>query len=1011
MSNSAKRSHLLRSTILVSVAAASLNGYAALAQETESENAAVETRQSDDRIVVTGSRIRRDAFSADSPIEVFDADAAALQGSLDIADFLQSSTVAAGSPQVTAATSAQFVQNGGLGAETLSLRGLGANRTLVLLNGRRAGPAGVRGGVSAFDLNVIPLSAIQRVEVLKDGASSVYGSDAVAGVVNIITNNEDGGTFDAFASVPEAGAGLEFRINGSYGDSFERGRFRVTADYYRQEELAQGDRDYFQCGEAYVSNPDGTRADVVDPRTGAFACEDLLWGHVWTYDYADGFANGTTNLDYAGTKLIQYDYNGALAANGLTQIGNNHANPYWMGTPDGWYAMNQSDPLMRALTDYDHPFQDASTMVPDTERFTLFAEGEYQLTNNARLYGEALFNRRETYNNSYRQYWTYIYNSNFDFATFDVDPAAGDPRSAGWTGAQWLSPTAVTDHADSSVAIDYMRFVAGVDGQGLPFLPDWTWDASLQFSRSDGEYWNERVFDDAISPYQFSVGSCAGTVTPVRGANCVDVNWLSPSLLSGNPTPEERAFLFGEETGTTVYEQLSFEGVVSGDLFTLPAGPVGVAVGVHYRTDEITDTPGEITLANNAWGSSGAGITAGDDTTQAIFGEAVIPLLAGQPLAEELTLTVSGRYTDVESYGTGDTYKVGLNWAINDLVRLRATHGTSFRTPALFELYLADQTSFSGQRNVDPCINWQDNLDAGNITQRIASNCAADGIPDDHSGAGSSATIVTGGGLGVLEAETSESTTFGVIFTPSFINLRVAVDYFEIEMENQVDQLGANRIVSGCYNSDDFANEPLCDLFTRNPNSGNGANLITEVRDSFINVNSQINRGIDINADYFHEFGFGDLTVNSRVAIQLEDQVDLLGGNVEDTNGEAGNPELVGELNFNFVRGDWSAFWGMRYVGQTSNFDSYYDGNSSQTYLGNDVVYKLRTEAVVYHSASIAREFDTVNIRAGVSNIFDEHPPAVTTISGEYSTVGTSAFYSQYDWMGRRFYVNFSKTF
>lgn len=235
MSNSAKRSHLLRSTILVSVAAASLNGYAALAQETESENAAVETRQSDDRIVVTGSRIRRDAFSADSPIEVFDADAAALQGSLDIADFLQSSTVAAGSPQVTAATSAQFVQNGGLGAETLSLRGLGANRTLVLLNGRRAGPAGVRGGVSAFDLNVIPLSAIQRVEVLKDGASSVYGSDAVAGVVNIITNNEDGGTFDAFASVPEAGAGLEFRINGSYGDSFERGRFRVTADYYRQE--------------------------------------------------------------------------------------------------------------------------------------------------------------------------------------------------------------------------------------------------------------------------------------------------------------------------------------------------------------------------------------------------------------------------------------------------------------------------------------------------------------------------------------------------------------------------------------------------------------------------------------------------------------------------------------------------------------------------------------------------------------------------------------------------------
>ena len=141
-----------------------------------------------EEVVVTGSRIRRDTFSSTSPIDVLSVDIAELQGVEDLAGLLQTATVASGSSQVTAASSTAFVQAGGTGAQTISLRGLGANRTLVLLNGRRAGPAGIRGQVSSFDLNTIPLSAVENVEILKDGASSVYGSDAVAGVVNIITD-------------------------------------------------------------------------------------------------------------------------------------------------------------------------------------------------------------------------------------------------------------------------------------------------------------------------------------------------------------------------------------------------------------------------------------------------------------------------------------------------------------------------------------------------------------------------------------------------------------------------------------------------------------------------------------------------------------------------------------------------------------------------------------------------------------------------------------------------------
>jgi len=151
-------------------------------------------------VLVTGTRIRHDGFSSSQPMDVVSPDVAALQGVGDVTRLLQTSTIAAGSPQVTAATSTAFVQNGGTGAQTLSLRGLGANRTLVLLNGRRAGPAGVRGGVSSFDFNVLPLSVIERVEILKDGASSIYGSDAVAGVVNIITKKGEGATVDAYFS-------------------------------------------------------------------------------------------------------------------------------------------------------------------------------------------------------------------------------------------------------------------------------------------------------------------------------------------------------------------------------------------------------------------------------------------------------------------------------------------------------------------------------------------------------------------------------------------------------------------------------------------------------------------------------------------------------------------------------------------------------------------------------------------------------------------------------------------
>lgn len=954
-----------------------------------------------EEIVTTGSRIRKDVFSSSTPMDVIDMEEASIQGIANVGQLLQNSTAAAGSPQVTSALSAAFVENGGIGTSTISLRGLGANRTLVLLNGRRAGPSGTRGGVSSFDLSVLPLSTIERIEVLKDGASSIYGSDAVAGVVNIITRREDGGTIDGYVSMPSESGGEQTRLSASWGRDYNRGGFRVTADYNKQEELARGDRDYFNCGNDYVFDPEtGSRADVIDPRTGAPKCSDLTWGHIWIYDY------GATNIP--GGNRAQFDYNGNLG-NYIPGYGP-VTDPADLQTPAGWFPTGY-DRASSGVEQADHPFQDAESLIPETELTTIYAEGDFRLGESVEMYGEVLLNRRKTTVNSYRQFWNYAYSGNFDF----VDGFAGGSQltaDAGWNGLQWFSPTAITDHNDSEITVDYQRFLGGLRGE---FSNGWSWDTTVAYSTSDGDYKNERIYNDSIRDQNWTTGddSCVGQFTSVGGLPCVDVRWFSEDVMNGNLTADERAYLFGEEAGNTEYKQLSFDGYVTGELMDLPAGPLSIATGVHYREDEIDDNPGAITLASNAWGSSAAGRTVGDDKTQALFVEFDVPLVDDAPGIKNLTLNASARYTDVSSYGSDTTWKTGINWQIVDSFRIRANVGTSFRTPALFELYLADQTSF-GNRSIDPCIQWGQELADGNITETTAANCAADpaGLPPDYTGATITPTIITGGGFGVLAAETSESTTFGFIWQPSFADLSVSIDYFEIEINDEVAQLGSSAIVGGCYRSDTGyafgGTEPLCRQFDRSlPNDG-----IDNVSDSYLNIASQTNRGLDYAVRYGNDLGgWGDLRINVSANKQLEDKVALFADEVDDLNKIIGDPEWVGEYSISLARGDLEVYYNGRYVGKADNQRFYSDDLT--TVFGEPVKQVLGVDSVLYHSVSASYNFEDMGIRAliGVANMTDEAPPQVSSRGTDFSTAGNSAFYSQYDWYGRRVFMNLTWDF
>ena len=944
------------------------------AQDDEDEVEEVE------EVVVTGSRIRRDEFSSSAPIQVITGDQAVLEGLVDTAELLQQSSVASGSFQIDNQLTG-FVVEGGPGINSISLRGLGANRTLFLLNGRRVGPSGTRGQVQAVDLNAIPGSLLERVEVLTDSASTIYGSDAIAGVVNYITRtNLDGLEVRGFYRYPEAGDVTIQNYSVGWGTTFDRGYFQAGFDYYGQTALTRGDREGTACLADYLFNPNTMEPlDHLDQVTGEPQCYNIFAQAI----------RGNAGLGQMDFIFHQPGYNYAVPGNNSPIAG--MARQGRAGYP-GTYEYYQGR----------HPLTDRATVLSPVDRYTLSASGGFDLTPTTEVYGEFLYNQRRSEQDGVRQFFPTV-------ATTSPNGQRPD------TGTPFLGSTVlpiIPLASDQDQQVDYIRGVVGIRGDfgGSGFLNTWAWDLYGQISRSDGEYTGDFIYADRVSAVtgidptggffvgDFDDGSDAcydpntDPVAPdyanVSGYSCAQLPGGLPltgeRIIRGNFNQAERDFLFGRETGNTTYDHMYVEGVINGDLFELPAGVVGAALGFHIRREEIDDTPGAMAQAGNYWGSTSAGRTTGSDTVRELFGEVEVPLIRGFTGVEDLTLSLSGRFSDYDSYGSNSTYKVGLNWQINPAWRLRGTFGTGFRAPALYELYLANQTGFLSQLAVDPCINYQDSNNPN-----IQANCATDGLPPDFPNGGSSATVTTAGGLGVLEPETAEAFTVGAIWTPSFIDLSVAVDYFDILIEDAVLGLGAS-VVAQCYAvaPSEFATNPFCTFFTRDAVTGR----ILTIDNTYRNVNSQTNRGLDLNVRYGHEFGFGDLTVSGQATWQFEDVVALLDGSLpQDNNGETTEPDFTANLNFIFERGDWTGFWGINMFGKASDTESfggdvflntrYADipggnlGTNCAVQPNYCVYYKQYTEFTAFHTVSLQYRMDDWTFQVGIRNLFDEYNP------------------------------------
>ncbi len=1039
------RKFLFGTTVMVGFAAAALAAApsAAFAQGTPPATtppASTTTSSSDEgntveALVITGSRIKRTEYTSSAPIQVITAEQSTLEGLVDTTEILQQSTIASGSFQVNNQLTG-FVTDGGPGANTISLRGLGATRTLVLLNGRRVGPAGTRGTVGPVDLNVIPNSIVERFEILKDGASSIYGSDAVAGVINIITKqNYDGIELNAFTNIPFEQGGETYRLSAAWGKTFDRGYFNIAADYYEQKVLRRGDRNDTNCAADYefAGGRGGARVDYINTYPGQdasdkFKCYNLFANVLRTGNYGD--------LIYPDAGVVYPNAaqgnSGGPTCNSVTLVcaGTSGGN-----TPTPFGFVRQGRAGFPATFPYSHqdsaPFQRASILSP-VKRTSVFMTGGYDLTPNAELYGELLLNRRESAQYGARQFFPGVSTANANIP-------------AGWEPTLGSLLPIIPLKSDRTQTVDYWRAVAGVRGD-ISFMDGWSYDLFYQHSDSNADYTTDIIYNDRVNAV-VGAAQCNQAAITISGGQCSNlpggVNWTSSAVLNGNFSAAQAAFLFAKETGNTTYTQDSAELSITGDLFTLPAGPLGSAFGVSWRKDKIDDLPGLNERSGNLWGSTSAGETKGSDTVKEVFGELEIPLFKGLPGIESLDAQVSGRYTDYKSYGSDSTYKVGLNWQISNAWRIRATKGTSFRAPALYELYLANQTSFLGQTAIDPCINY-----VASSSATLAANCAAAGIPATYTtatafGGGSSALIIAGGGAGVLKAETSDAKTYGVIWTPSFIDLSVAIDYFEITVNNEITRFGAANTIGQCYRNSPFPG-PFCSLFTRSATTFN----ITSVFDGYLNVAEQINNGLDLNTHYTHEFDFGKFTLDTSATWTFKDTTALLAGATTDQNGTTTEPDFTAQINARFDKGDWTFFWGVNLVGKQSDSgpesfggdvfpSTRYSSNCTAkvnangvrpgvvlnqviagtcasllpagygplTVVSTPVYFKQYDEFTATHDISVRKKMDSWTLQAGIQNLFDERPPSQS--AGQFR-IGTAAI-NQYDVIGRRAFVQVSK--
>jgi iron complex outermembrane receptor protein len=1036
------KERLLRSSVLAGFAAALFAAAPAVAQEPEQTDAEEEEEEASsggDRIVVTGSRLRRDEFTSVSPLQVVDGDVARDLGLVDASQILTNTSVATGQQNTVTTTTGLALQQAftTIGSQTPSLRGLGSSvtgraRSLVLVNGRRLGPIGVGGAPANPDTSMIPGSLIERTEILLDGASSIYGSDAVAGVINYILRQDfDGVEASAYSAITEDGLGQNNVLSIATGISNDRGWMNFAIEYQDHEEVEKFD--------VYDSILNGRLID------GGFACNLDVGvfddGREVTFcsDTPAGFIiSGAGNLIFDSgnrTPGVTYDdIGGALAGTGLLRR-------------SGSFFLPVTDPDING-----YPQNHADTFIPDTRRITFFTQGEYDVDfgSNTSFFFEAMYSERELKS---------------QFTTQEIMPYSGTNPFNPLPGVGGVFVHSTLVEIDQQ--IDVGRFVGGLRGD-LPFinfgpLANWSYELSGSFHRSNGVQsqfgflHEDRAVQGIANAYTDPVTGAPACDTDV-GDNffgfdtvrapitCVPLNpFVESFMLTGRfATDAENNFALSRTYLGTQVEQVIGSGFVTGDIFEFPAGGTSqLLLGFEYRSDKVETTPSDTTRMGLAQGvDADVGSTGGRDVRE-LFAEISLPILEGQPFAESLSIEGAARWTEEEFSGAAWTYQIKGEYSPVDYLSFRAGFGTSFRAPDTGEQF-GTGTLFVSPSRIDPCIVSSLQIDPITNTYDPAletrdpvllQNCIDLGLDPTTLGTVGQGTPtlafvslpVAFGNFGNLATnpETSEALFAGAsIDQPWFdrFDLRLGVTYFEYEIEGSIAQLGRSQIVNQCMTSVGLT-DPLCAFMERDPATG----LLLSINEASINTGPTTSRGYDVNMRFNMDLDFLPLEDvinfdwNVVATRQLENTEDITTtGSPTDLLGDlttgGGFPEHQVVSTATFSWRDLSVLWRTRFIDDlmgtpdrgnsfSACFDPALPGQTGG--LQDDCTEKEYADEQFQHDLTAVYSTDTWVFRAGVTNLFDD----VQLVDSDRGALYNVCITCGHDIYGRRFFASVTKSF
>ncbi|WP_326525511.1 TonB-dependent receptor [Sphingomonas sp.] len=941
---------LTASTIALAAPAAAQQG----APVVTADDATAASPADDGEVIVTGSRIQRRDTATLGPLLTLTADDIAKSGTASPGELLQKL------PSAGVSLNSNGTQGTSYGAASINLRYLGGgegsgNRVLVLVDGHRwVDGVGQRGFRDFVDLNTMPMGMIDGVEVLKDGASAIYGADAIAGVVNIKTVRPfDGLRASARAATTDRGDGAEYTAILTAGKRWDRASLILSGSYFKSEPIRTDAR-------ALTTQTLVPATAVGTSPAGLFILPGLAANAY--FGTAAGFASAASPVTFTGTPYGA----GALADNSLRTAA--LPGDFYNTQAQGIYSTGPS------------------------ERWGAYGRFGYDLSDDIEFHVEGLYNRRKS-------------NQLFSPVLLDIGGTAGTVRGFSIPNTQAFNPfgtangvptanalgfaatsafrirRVMTDvgNRDNIQDVETWRVAGGLDGALQLFGNRWKWDVFASYSKNaiQSSALNGINYDNLFLGLG-NPATCAAT------AGCVPVNLFGPMTAA---QAEYVRFTTRESNQTELWNATVN---ATGTLFALPAGDVGLAVGYEYRRNKGVDRPdafansASLYLNPSLYARTTAQTrtaTVGSYDLHEVYGELSIPLLKDSPLGKALDLSLAGRYSDYSTVGGKATFKAGAGYRPFEALLLRGTYAQGFRAPSILELYQgARETSFQG---TDPCNGGANPARPG---------CA--GIPAAYNQANYNLNGLIPGvisGNRNLKPETSDSISAGVALTP-MRGLSLTVDYYNIKIKDAIAAQSATQILQLCA----LRAGVFCDLVQRDAGTGAVLRLLQGAQ----NLNSISTDGVDATLRYDFSTGigrFGAVVDASYLgSFRTVSPDPATGGTIVDNRAGKGDqprstyPRWKGQASLNWTSEAADVVLRARYIGPTTDVVN--------------AVKDARTRSVTYIDAEVG--FDVQDGRArfglGVNNLFDRQPPA------SYANAPINYDIYTYDARGRFLYARFS---